>query len=358
MVYAEEFYNEIFNNISEGVYFVDVNRKITFWNRGAEIITGYKSSEVVGSSCSDNILVHVDEEGRHLCIEGCPLFDTIKDGQKRNINAFLHHKDGHRVPVNVTAHQIITPEGKILGAVETFRNISGTVKDEETRDILKEDDLLDILTGLVNRLQIEKKLISSLEDYKKHNISFGIIMADIDNLKDINTTYGDTFGDKVLMMVAKTLVGNIQSFDIIGRWDGGKFAGIITHTNEKKLMILSNKLRMLVEESFINHNNTKVSVTISVGATLTKPYDTYESLIDRVVTLLFQAKNSGKNRVIIDTDNTESDNKKKYYSKKRLFRKNTPFKRYNWEYDFIIYSILLMLLFLSFIYVLKVVWKP
>ena len=97
MAHSDEIYKDIFNAMSDGIYFIDVNRIITFWNKGAEIITGYSSSDVVGTHCYDNILVHVDDEGRQLCKDGCPLFDTIQDGQTRNLNVYLHHKEGHRV---------------------------------------------------------------------------------------------------------------------------------------------------------------------------------------------------------------------------------------------------------------------
>lgn len=72
-------YKEILQCIKEGVYFVDTNRKITFWNDYAEEITGFSASEVLDSHCYDNILNHVDDAGTHLCIEGCPLHNTIED---------------------------------------------------------------------------------------------------------------------------------------------------------------------------------------------------------------------------------------------------------------------------------------
>ena len=69
----ENFYRDILDNLSEGVYLVDRDKKITYWNKAAEQLTGFKATEVVGSRCSDNILVHVDSRGTQLCIEGCPL---------------------------------------------------------------------------------------------------------------------------------------------------------------------------------------------------------------------------------------------------------------------------------------------
>ena len=66
MISVNEFYKNLLDNLNDGVYFTDSARKITYFNKAAERITGYKSSEVVGSGCSDNILVHVNEKGENL----------------------------------------------------------------------------------------------------------------------------------------------------------------------------------------------------------------------------------------------------------------------------------------------------
>src|SRR5512138_899186 len=95
----KNFYKDIIDNLYDGVYFVDRDRRITFWNKGAERITGYSSDRVIGRCCRDNILAHVAEEGTKLCSDLCPLQHAMADGNARESEAFLHHADGHRVPV-------------------------------------------------------------------------------------------------------------------------------------------------------------------------------------------------------------------------------------------------------------------
>jgi len=73
-------YKNILDSMCDGVYFVDRNRRIIYWNKAAEDLTGYKSSEVTGKHCRDNILVHVDDTGKNLCEEGCPLQKSIIEG--------------------------------------------------------------------------------------------------------------------------------------------------------------------------------------------------------------------------------------------------------------------------------------
>jgi len=79
-------------HLDEGVYFVDRNRQILYWNQAAEKITGYVKDEVVGICCWDNLLMHVDADGKNLCKFGCPVSATVNDRQVRSANVFLHHK--------------------------------------------------------------------------------------------------------------------------------------------------------------------------------------------------------------------------------------------------------------------------
>lgn len=68
-----DFYKTILDDLYDGVYFVDKERRITYWNRDAERITGFKDLQVLGKRCADNMLMHVDENGTLLCETACPL---------------------------------------------------------------------------------------------------------------------------------------------------------------------------------------------------------------------------------------------------------------------------------------------
>lgn len=94
----KKFYQDLLDQMSDGVYFVTVDRRITYWNGGAERITGYSAQEVLGHSCAEGILRHVNGAGRQLCLQGCPLVAVMEDGQPRQAKVYLHHKGGQRVP--------------------------------------------------------------------------------------------------------------------------------------------------------------------------------------------------------------------------------------------------------------------
>ena len=113
-------YESLIDTLQEGVYVVDVERRILSWNRGAEELTGYAATEVIGSKCSDNILRHVTADGCELCMHGCPLQATIEDGTPRRAEVYFHHKTGHRVPSVVQALPCYATDGSLIGGIQVF----------------------------------------------------------------------------------------------------------------------------------------------------------------------------------------------------------------------------------------------
>ncbi|MFZ2196919.1 MAG: PAS domain-containing protein, partial [Thermodesulfovibrionales bacterium] len=92
-------YHQILDNIADGVYFVSVGRKIVYWNKGAEAITGFASSEAVGRACYDHFLSHEDEKGHSLCDSGCPITIIPETKKPLQRNLFLKRKDGSKLLV-------------------------------------------------------------------------------------------------------------------------------------------------------------------------------------------------------------------------------------------------------------------
>lgn len=292
-------YSRILDDLHEGLYLVDRDRVIQYWNKAAERISGFKADEVVGKSCSENILTHVDGEGCSLCLGECPLAMSIADGDARETEVFLHHKDGHRVPVSVRVSPLKDPEGEIIGGVELFSDISSEKAIELRIKELEGMALLDNLTRLANRNYLEKELTIRFEEHKRMGIPFGVLFMDIDHFKKFNDTYGHDVGDLVLKFVASTLVKNLRPFDVVGRWGGEEFIGIMRNVTGQTLEQLGDRLRVLVDDSYLMRQDDKLKVTLSIGATVTRNDDTVDSLIKRADTLLYKSKTAGRNRLTL-----------------------------------------------------------
>ena len=144
-------YRTVLDQLYDGVYFVDPDRRIAYWNQSAETITGFSAAEVVGHKCADNILMHVDANGNNLCQGSCPLAQSLADGTPRAAEVYLHHKDGHRVPVHVRITTLRDSTGRVFGAAETFSENSTRLADLERISRLEQLAYLDALTELANR---------------------------------------------------------------------------------------------------------------------------------------------------------------------------------------------------------------
>jgi len=109
--------------IYDGVYVVDTQRNIVFWNKGAERLTGHRAADVQGRCCRDNILNHIDGEGTLLCEGSCPLQKALETGISCEAKVWPLHQSGHRFPVE--AHiGAIYGDGVIIGSIEVFRDVT------------------------------------------------------------------------------------------------------------------------------------------------------------------------------------------------------------------------------------------
>jgi diguanylate cyclase (GGDEF)-like protein/PAS domain S-box-containing protein len=287
-------YHEVLNNLYEGVYIVDVNREITFWNRSAENITGFSPEEIIGRSCYNNILNHVDEEGNSLCFGGCPLHKTILDGEERESVVYLHHKNGHRVPVAVRTVPLYF-EDVVAGAVEIFSNSASQIDVMSRIEELQNIALHDHLTGLPNRRYLDAFLLSRAKEARELKIPFSVAMFDIDFFKNVNDTYGHDIGDLVLKMVADTLSGVFRKSDCLGRWGGEEFLAVLPGIGKQDLLALLGKAKMLVEKSLLRMGGTEISVTVSIGVTVAVENELESETIKRADEGLYASKHAGRN---------------------------------------------------------------
>lgn len=125
--------SELLNLLADGAYITDADRRIVFWNDAAARITGWLAEDVVGRTCFDNLLVHVDKDGHALCgQEHCPLHRSIVTGHPSSepLVVFAQHKWGHRTPVEVTVSPVRNHAGQVIGGIEMFRDLTAAMQDQ------------------------------------------------------------------------------------------------------------------------------------------------------------------------------------------------------------------------------------
>lgn len=294
-----DLYKTIIEGMHEGVYFVDPERRITFWNRGAERITGFTADDVMNRGCHDNIMVHIDAEGNQLCTERCPLVAVMQEHSGHAVDhLFLHHKDGQRIPVTVSISAIRDEQGRPVGAVELFRETVRPTLDAEQLSELKKAALIDLLTALPNRRYLTMHLEGNLQEYCRHGLEFGLIFIDVDHFKLINDDYGHDVGDIVLQRIAATLQANMRSYDMVGRWGGEEFMAVIRYVSAEQSRAIAQKLCHLVENTYVMQKSERIGTTITLGVTQVRQGDTVEELVRRADQLMYEGKRQGRNRVV------------------------------------------------------------
>ena len=280
---SDDLYKRILDSLYDGVYLVDLDRRITYWNWGAERITGYRPDEAVGRRCQDNFLVHVDDRGNSLCLNGCPLSWTMANGQPQETEVYLQHKDGYRVPISVRATPIRDGTGRVVGAVEVFSDNSRIAAMTDLNKELRQLSLLDPLTEVGNRRFLEQQLMARLNEQERYGWRVGVLFVDVDRFKEINDRNDHIVGDRAIRMVARTLANGIRSFDIVGRWGGDEFVVLIVNVDEEQLHTVSEKLRRLIENSGFAEGGETIRVTVSVGGVLAATGENPEEVIRRAV---------------------------------------------------------------------------
>lgn len=291
---SSELYKELLNTISDGVYFVDQELRILYWNEGAAQLTGYRAEEMLGRRYQDNVLRHVDEMGRALGEAGGPLLACLANGATRDVDVFLHHKLGRRVPVNMRVRPIRAADGTIVGAVEIFRDNTAQIEARRKAEAMERLAFVDSLTHLPNRRFLEMSLRTALVEYESGGDPFGVLLLDLNQFKAINDRCGHASGDRALEAAAKTLTAALRMTDTVGRWGGDEFLVIVHKADEAMLHALAWRCAALLgKATFVNECGGPETLSASVGCALVRAGDNAKGLVARADMQMYENKRQG-----------------------------------------------------------------
>lgn len=158
----------------------------------------------------------------------------------------------------------------------------------------------DLLTGLPNRKFFSKELEIALNRAERYGETFSLAIFDIDDFKYINDNYGHDSGDIVLREVGNIIRKNIRKSDIAARYGGEEFIVLFPNTSIEDAYKVSERIRKSIESRDFNINDTKAKVSISGGITSYLKDSDIESLIKEADEALYEAKRSGKNKIVIN----------------------------------------------------------
>jgi len=239
--------------------------------------------EVVDAGVSSFHAQIVYENGEHVLEDLWSTNGTYVNGERVTRRPLV---DGDRIAIGRSAHLTIRHQDEVeLAAAKK----------------LHDSAVRDPLTGLFNRRHFQERLMSEWAFAVRHKSPLTIVMLDIDHFKRINDSFGHLGGDEVLRTVGATLAAQVRAEDVAARYGGEEFAIVARSIDLENGRLFAERLRRVIETVGVPFRSDPIRVTVSAGvATVTRdsPLASPPALIEAADAALYEAKRSGRNRVV------------------------------------------------------------
>lgn len=306
-----EFAVSLMEHLAVATFVLDLDGKVIIWNRACERLTGVMAAEVLGKSehwrafydnprptLADLIVQQRTNETDSLYVKQAG--DTVvRNGLSAENWCEMPRIDGRHY-LTIDSGPIYDNAGKLIAVVETLRDMTTQKEAQVSLELLA---MRDGLTGLANRRCFDQTLDAESRRCRREKQSVALLLIDVDNFKRYNDSFGHLAGDECLKLIAQTLATQVQrGGDLAARYGGEEFAIIMPNQTLEGAAIVAERIRAAVEQT--NSSESLVSganyVTVSIGAAISKCTDNGDtaSLISAADEAMYQAKTSGRNRVV------------------------------------------------------------
>jgi diguanylate cyclase (GGDEF)-like protein/PAS domain S-box-containing protein len=294
-----EIYQTVLDNLQTGVYIVDRNRRIRFWNEGAEQITGYLRQDVVGRFLRDHLLT-VGDGVKDLDLEqDDPINLAFRDGKPSIMDVSILHKDGYRVPIVLRTNPIRNSRGAVIGAAESFEKNRSASEWTRRQAGFADFGCLDSVTGVAAQSFMETHLRENLITFAEHNIPFGILLVQIDQMDQFRASWGPGVVTTILRVVAQSVENCVRPTDLVGCWGANQFIAILLECRESEVSRVGERVRKMIGQAEIEWWGDKFSVTSPVGGAGCRAGDDTELLLARAAASLQESIGKGGNCVTV-----------------------------------------------------------
>ncbi|WP_233837583.1 sensor domain-containing diguanylate cyclase [Paraburkholderia sp. ZP32-5] len=289
-------FRAVVDSAYDAIVTINEQHNITFFNRAAENLFGYKSAEVLGqrieillperfrANHSRNVKQFADSVQMSLRSTTPPRMDESN-------SVYGLHRDGTVIPVEIAISKI-----KVNGVIEFTAVVRDIRERAELIELLKKQAVTDALTGLANR----REFLDFVEKVLGTDDLLSVFILDIDYFKKINDTYGHDIGDEVLRVLAKVGVSIPHESGLFARWGGEEFVAALPGADAAVVCRIAETLRRRFEEQDFEHawRVKPISFTVSIGVVTREAGERdVHALMRRADRALYVAKESGRNRV-------------------------------------------------------------
>jgi diguanylate cyclase (GGDEF)-like protein/PAS domain S-box-containing protein len=270
----------VIETMQVGVIVLDKEGRITDINPAAEKITGVLAIQNIGIPAAQ------------VFPDYASFLNTTSDEESEIV---LEHR-GEKKHYAARVSLVLGVRKRILGRVITLNNISERVRLYQR---VREASLTDSLTGILNRRAFIERGETEIARVLRYQRPLSLAMMDLDNLKTINDEYGHNAGDNALMTIVQLCQKEMRSSDAIARYGGDEFVILLPETNMEKAFRLAERICQSVNKIVLETKpNNNVFLSVSIGLSEFDGKEKLESLLQRADEALYEAKRSGKNRVV------------------------------------------------------------
>jgi len=217
-------FRHLVENLPAGIYIVDQERRIRFWNHGAERLTGHLSHEVVGHVLEDAVRI-CDRRGNALRGESCPVTRTLSQRQLQQCNAFHLHKNGHRTAMRIRTQPILEYDETVVCAVVLFEE--AFVQREEASGPPMYG-CLDANTGIPSRRLTQAVLNECMTGMEESHTGFGLLRIRLLGLQEFSAQHGPQSIAPFLRTAALTMRNSLDEENFLGCWEANEFLAVLT----------------------------------------------------------------------------------------------------------------------------------
>jgi diguanylate cyclase (GGDEF)-like protein len=209
-------------------------------------------------------------------------------------NELIHAATSIKKEMNNVTSKLENGKTKVQELEEKVKTLEAELSRTKT------ESMKDHLTGLLTRRAFSEEVKRIESAYERIKTQYAIIFFDLDHFKKLNDTYGHECGDVVLSTFGKILNKSVREHDIVGRYGGEEFVAIVHFNLNRELLQFLKRIKTIVTENSFLYKEKKIKVTFSAGVAIRSSFDTYENTLQKADMLLYQAKENGRNKIILE----------------------------------------------------------
>ena len=288
----------LLESAGEGIYGLDSEGRCTFVNEAALAMLGYARDELLGRE-THSLIHHTHADGSAYPAETCPVYDAFRKGQPtQGLVELLWRKDGSSFPAEYSA-QPLREAGqgaeRVSGAVVVFRDVAEA---QALRHLLSYQATHDMLTGLINRQEFERRLERMLIETRGNGEAYALLYLDLDRFKVVNDTCGHTAGDQLLRQITARLHERLRGRDTLARLGGDEFGVLLEHCPLDQALRIATDLRDAAQDYRFVWEGKPFSVSASIGLVpLSAAIGSVSAALAAADAACYAAKEQGRNRV-------------------------------------------------------------